>query len=65
MPHPGMLSRPGWMWLWADWPSDQLVTLHISGGLKLDDHCGLFQPRPFYDSEKDLDLACVPISAYN
>ena len=20
------------------------------GGLKLDDHCGPFQPRPFYDS---------------
>ena len=27
-----------------------LVTLHIAGGLELDDHCGLFQPRPFYDS---------------
>ena len=27
-----------------------LVTLHIAGGLKLNDHCGLFQPRPFYDS---------------
>jgi len=27
-----------------------LVTLHIAGGLKLDDHCGPFQPRPFYDS---------------
>jgi len=27
-----------------------LVTLHTAGGLKLDDHCGLFQPRPFYDS---------------
>ena len=25
-----------------------LVTLHIAGGLKLDDHCGPFQPRPFY-----------------
>ena len=22
-----------------------LVTLHIAGGLKLDDHCGSFQPR--------------------
>ena len=29
-----------------------LVTLHIAGGLKLDDHCGPFQPRPFYDSMK-------------
>ena len=27
-----------------------LVTLHIVGGLKLDDHCGPFQPRPFSDS---------------
>ena len=26
-----------------------LVTLHIAVGLKLDDHCGPFQPRPFYD----------------
>jgi len=26
------------------------VTLHIAGGLKLDDHCGPFQPRPFYNS---------------
>ena len=27
-----------------------LVTLHIvgEGGLKPDDHCGPFQPRPFY-----------------
>jgi len=27
-----------------------LVTLHIARGLKLNDHCGPFQPRPFYDS---------------
>ena len=27
-----------------------LTTLHIAGGLKLDDHCGPFQPRTFYDS---------------
>ena len=27
-----------------------LVTLHIAGELKLDDHCGPFQPRTFYDS---------------
>ena len=27
-----------------------LETLHIAGGLKLDDHCGPFQPRPFSDS---------------
>jgi len=24
-----------------------LVTLHMAGGLKLNDHCGPFQPRPF------------------
>ena len=27
-----------------------LATLHIAEGLKLDDHYGPFQPRPFYDS---------------
>ena len=27
-----------------------LATLHIAGGLKLDDHCGPFQPKLFYDS---------------
>ena len=27
-----------------------LATLHIAGGLKPDDHCGPFQPRPFCDS---------------
>uniref|UniRef100_A0A669QH57 Uncharacterized protein n=1 Tax=Phasianus colchicus TaxID=9054 RepID=A0A669QH57_PHACC len=26
------------------------VTLQIAGGLKLDDHCGPFQPRPCYDT---------------
>jgi len=25
-----------------------LATLRIAGGLKLDDYCGPFQPRPFY-----------------
>ena len=29
-----------------------LATLHIAGGLKLNDHCGPFQRRPFYDSMK-------------
>jgi len=29
-----------------------LATLHIAEGLKPDDHCGPFQPRPFYDSMK-------------
>ena len=27
-----------------------LATLHIAAGLKVDDHCARFQPRPFYDS---------------
>ena len=27
-----------------------LATLHIAGGLKLDDYCGPFQPRAFYDA---------------
>ena len=27
-----------------------LATLHIVGGLKLDDRCGPFQPSSFYDS---------------
>ena len=27
-----------------------LTTLHIAGGLKLGDHYGPFQPRPFYNS---------------
>ena len=26
-----------------------LATLHTAGGLKLDAHCGPFQPRPFYN----------------
>ena len=26
-----------------------LATLHIVGRLKLKDHCGPFQPRPFYE----------------
>ena len=29
-----------------------LVTLHVAGGLKLGDHCGPFQTRPFRDSIK-------------
>jgi len=27
-----------------------LATIHTAGGLKLDDLCGPFQPRPLYDS---------------
>ena len=26
-----------------------LATMHIAGRLKLNDHCGRFQPRPFYE----------------
>ena len=29
-----------------------LTTLLVAGGLKLDEHCGPFQPRPFYGSMK-------------
>ena len=34
----------------------RLVTMHqpIAGGLKLNDHCDPFQPRPFCDSMKRL-----------
>ena len=32
-----------------------LATLHIAGGVKLDDHCGPFQPRSFYDSIRFYD----------
>ena len=31
-----------------------LATLHLAGGWKLDDHCGPFQPRPFYGSVSSL-----------
>jgi len=31
-------------------PGLVVATLHVAGGLKLDGHCGPFQPRPFYDS---------------
>ena len=36
-----------------------LATLHTAGGVKLDDHCGPFKSRPFYDSLciKTLSLA--------
>ena len=37
----------------------RLATLHIAGGLKFHDHCGPFQPRPFYDSMiKTFHLYC-------
>ena len=31
-----------------------LPTLPMAGELKLNDHCGPFQPRPFYDSMSKL-----------
>ena len=37
-----------------------LVTLHIAGVLNLNDHCGPFQPRPFYDSMMILDQENAP-----
>jgi len=43
-----------------------LATLYIAGGLKLNDHRGPFQPRPFYDSTIRKPYAhsqdCAPIS---
>ena len=27
-----------------------LASLHMAGGLKINDHCDPFQPRQFYDS---------------
>ena len=27
-----------------------LAALPMAGGMRLDDHCSPFQPRPFYDS---------------
>jgi len=43
-----------------------LVTLHIAGGVKLDDHCGPSQPRPFCDVSMSFLLAsrhplCFPL----
>jgi len=37
-----------------------LVTLHIAGGLQLNDHRGPFQPRPFYDktSNSETEALC-------
>ena len=37
-----------------------LAALHIAGGLKLNDHCGPFQPRPFYDSMTSQQTALQP-----
>ena len=36
------------------------ATLHTAGGLKLNDHCGPFQPRPFYDSVIQPDCILKP-----
>ena len=35
---------------WGESKRNQACVSHIAGGLKLDDHCGPFQPRPFCDS---------------
>ena len=47
MPHPWRHSRPGWMW--SGQPGLLVRDPAHSRGLKLDGHCGPFQPRPFYD----------------
>ena len=41
-----------------------LATLHVAGGLKLDDHCGPFQPRPFYDSMKAFRVSVTGTYSY-
>ena len=42
-----------------------LVTLHKAGGLKLEDLCGPFQPRPFYDSMMIKAILKKKVSIYN
>jgi len=37
-----------------------LAALPMAGGLKLHDHCGPFQPTPFYDSMKPLKKTQIP-----
>ena len=37
-----------------------LATLHIAGGLKLSDHCSLFQPRPFDETSALWIVASCP-----
>ena len=33
-----------------------LATLHIAAGLKLNDHCSPFQPRPFYGYDSMISI---------
>ena len=37
-----------------------LATLHVAGGLQLDDHCCPFQSRPFYDSMNKMVVLLLP-----
>ena len=48
MPHPRRHSRPGWMWLWAAWSAGWRPC--TEQGVGTNEHCGPFQPKPFYDS---------------
>ena len=41
---------PGGIQGQAGYGSGQPGLVHAAGEFKLDDHCGPFQPRPFYDS---------------
>jgi len=41
------------------------ATLHIAGGLKLHDHCGPFQPRPFYDKPQSRCLIHTLLTSKN
>jgi len=48
--------------------AELLKSLHVAQGLKLDDRCSLFQPRPFYDSEviKEMPMSTeITIAAFN
>ena len=37
----------------SGWPGLVVGNPAMAGGLKLDDHCGPFQPRPFCDSSNN------------
>jgi len=41
-----------------------LATLDITGGLKLNDHCGPFQPRPFCDSVHFLEFRTTELLTF-
>jgi len=42
-----------------------LVTLRITRGLKFNDHCGPFQPRPFYDDLRSKSQKVLKVDRYS